>query len=333
MTIPIFSVVIPLYNKEIYIERALISVCYQSIKDIEIIVVNDGSTDDGVAVVNEYISRHGEQRIKIINQENAGVSAARNVGINKAQADLVAFLDADDNWEPTYLETILRLKMNYPEAGAYATSFSVCNRKGIIRNNILRTVPPYPWEGLLPNYFKSLAVGEIPFNTNSICIPKYILKKMGGFPIGEITGEDQDLWCRIALNYRIAYSSSAKVTYNHDYMFDNAFTKGRTRKVIKEFKVINTICQAIDDSNVTEETKFWMNIVLRNLKLDMAKIYIINGDRSNAISTLLNSTLPSINKIYWLILSLIPLGIFKIGFKINQYIHKWYFRIYHGQHL
>lgn len=114
-----FPVVIPLYNKEPHVKRALDSVMSQIVQDFEIIVVNDRSIDKSTDVVKSF----SDVRIRLINQENAGVSVARNRSIDEAKFELIAFLEADDEWMPDYLETIiLRLREQYPCAGLYATS-------------------------------------------------------------------------------------------------------------------------------------------------------------------------------------------------------------------
>ena len=111
------SVVIPLYNKRTSVIRALNSVLSQTIQPEEIIVVNDGSTDGSEQLVNEL----NHPLVRLINQPNAGVSAARNRGIKEAKGDWIAFLDADDEWMPEYLETIKSLSEKYPPV------FSACN--------------------------------------------------------------------------------------------------------------------------------------------------------------------------------------------------------------
>lgn len=95
----------PLYNNRNEVERALRSIAAQTVSGYEVIVVNDGSTDDGEKVVRGMNNPH----VRIINQENKGVSAARNRGVGEAENDLVAFLDADDEWNPDFLETIVRM--------------------------------------------------------------------------------------------------------------------------------------------------------------------------------------------------------------------------------
>lgn len=95
-----FSVIIPLYNKESQIKKTLESVLNQTFKDFEIVIVNDGSIDKSIEVVESF----DDNRIRIINQNNSGVSQARNRGIIEANRKWIAFLDADDLWKPNKLE-------------------------------------------------------------------------------------------------------------------------------------------------------------------------------------------------------------------------------------
>ena len=122
-TNPFISIVIPLYNKEKFIARTLESVLAQTFKNFEVLIVNDGSTDSSVEVAKKYI----DDRFRIINQKNSGVSAARNKGIKLARAKYIAFLDADDTWEPNFLSEIQRLIKKYPQAGLYGTGYRKIN--------------------------------------------------------------------------------------------------------------------------------------------------------------------------------------------------------------
>ena len=104
-----FSVIIPLYNKANFVRKTIESILNQTFTGFEIVVVNDGSTDNSLDVVNEI----SDPRIRIFTKENGGVSVARNFGIEKSQNEYIAFLDADDLWLPDYLETIKNMIEQY----------------------------------------------------------------------------------------------------------------------------------------------------------------------------------------------------------------------------
>ena len=108
-----FSVIIPLYNKAPYIERAVKSVLSQDYPHFEIIVVNDGSSDGGEKIVTKL----EDERLKLVSQKNAGVSAARNKGALEAKSEYLAFLDGDDTWEPNFLSELVKLIADFPNAG------------------------------------------------------------------------------------------------------------------------------------------------------------------------------------------------------------------------
>lgn len=118
---PFFSVVIPLYNKEHFVENTIQSVLNQTYTDFEIIIVNDGSTDNSLEIVNKNIESFKDA--KIINQENKGLSATRNKGVIRAKGEVIAFLDADDMWHPDFLKHIYNLYITFPEASLYGTDY------------------------------------------------------------------------------------------------------------------------------------------------------------------------------------------------------------------
>src|SRR5690554_4270366 len=123
---PYFSIIIPLYNKEKYIENTLKSVLNQSFSDFEVIVINDGSTDQSVAMVEKI----KDPRIHIVHQENQGVSVARNRGIALATTPHITFLDADDFWYPHYLETFYELLEKHPQHSVFSAAFEVETKWG-----------------------------------------------------------------------------------------------------------------------------------------------------------------------------------------------------------
>ena len=211
---PEVSVVIPLYNKAPYIARALASVITQTCQGFEVIVIDDGSTDGGA----EIVRRLDDTRIRVIRQENRGVSAARNRGIESARTDFIAFLDADDEWTPTHLEALLRLRDRYPHAGAYGTAYLIKRADLAIQVPSIDAdgIPPEPWEGLLPNYFRAAFPGPSPLSSSAVAVPKAILNEMGGFNTAAWYGEDVDVWGRIALRYPIAFSRDGMAIYHKE---------------------------------------------------------------------------------------------------------------------
>ena len=191
---------IPLYNKESYITKSIQSVLSQTISDFELIIVNDGSTDSSLDVVNGIT----DSRIRIINQENAGVSIARNNGVAAANSDIVAFLDADDEWLPRYLETILSLSEKFPNAGMFGTAFSVYADEKHIHDEIHKQ---NEGDRLFHSYFCEYMVAKHSIiMTSCFAAKKEALLKVGGYQPHMRIGEDHDLYGKIALSFPVAYS-------------------------------------------------------------------------------------------------------------------------------
>lgn len=209
-----FSVVIPLYNKEKSIASTVESVLNQTFQDFEIVVVDDGSTDRSAAVVSSV----PDGRIRLIRKENGGVSSARNVGFRNAKYDYVAFLDADDLWEKTYLEEIARLINDFPQCGIYGTGYSYLDNGKYIRAE--KTLPDgfrgiieNPWHDHIPHSYCT---------TTSCCLRKALFD-VGGFDESVCYGEDIDVWWRIMLNYPAAYYNKSLAVYRFD--FENRLMK------------------------------------------------------------------------------------------------------------
>jgi glycosyltransferase involved in cell wall biosynthesis len=242
------SVVIPLYNKGPYIARALNSVLSQTAQNFEVIVVDDGSTDDGADVVRGF----GDPRIMLIQQENKGVSAARNRGIEAARANLIAFLDADDEWLPKHLETLMRLWERYPVAGAYGTAYLMKMKNLSVRVAPFSSeIPKGPWEGLLPNYFKAAAMGEPPISASTVAVSKCILNEMGGFNTEAWWAEDTDLWGRIALKYPIAFSWEGGGIYH----LETSNRAGNRVEPVEENIFVSSALKALQAGKVPPELR------------------------------------------------------------------------------
>ncbi len=202
-----FSVVIPLYNKEHYIEATIRSVLSQTCTDYEVIVVDDGSKDSSLALARRFES----DRVRIIPQENQGVAVARNTGIVHARGEFICFLDADDEWRPEYLATISALTDQYPESAIFVTAYAVNMGNGKINYS----TQLQPETGCLPSYWLTLAKGYDFVWTSATTIRRQTLLDAGLFKPGEKIGQDLDMWARVArINPRVAYSNHVCVNYN-----------------------------------------------------------------------------------------------------------------------
>lgn len=202
-----YSVVIPLYNKEHYIEKTLHSVLKQTCQDFEVIVVDDGSSDQSL----EAAKRVRSDKIRIVSQENQGVAVARNTGIYQAKGEYIAFLDADDEWHENYLETIDALTGSYPQSDIFVTAYEVDLGKG--KKNYSAQLTPET--GCLDSYWLTLAKGYDFVWTSATTIRRQALLDAGCFKPGEKIGQDLDMWARVARgNPRVAYSAKFCVTYN-----------------------------------------------------------------------------------------------------------------------
>ena len=196
------TVVIPLFNKKATIQRALHSVFIQTVHPEEIIVVNDGSTDGSEKVVETI----NHPLIKLIHQTNAGVSAARNFGIKEAKGDWIAFLDADDEWMPEYLQKINFLNRSFPDCSVAATAYMTQDHNGKQKKLILNKIDFICDDGILTNYFEVASHSHPPLWTSAVVVKKNALDSIGWFPVGIKSGEDLLTWARLASKFKIAYS-------------------------------------------------------------------------------------------------------------------------------
>lgn len=279
------SVVIPLYNKESYVVRTLASVMRQTYRDYEIVVVDDGSTDNGAQVVeNLRISC-----LRLIRQENAGVSAARNRGIQEAKGDLIAFLDADDEWKPDYLETQMRLVEKYPQCDVFATNYEFQNQEGVISPTIIRKLPFDGKDGELSNYFEVASCSHPPICSISIMVRKTAILLVGGFPVGIKSGEDLLTWARLASKCKIAYIKKACAVFFHDERLFN--TDQRERLPESDDNVGKELNKIYSDDRKLKGLKQYIALWYKM----RARIYIQKHERCKGIAECLKSLRYSVN--------------------------------------
>jgi glycosyltransferase involved in cell wall biosynthesis len=204
---PAFSVVVPLYNKAAHIRSTLLSCLGQRLKPLEIIVVDDGSTDQGGDVVQAL----GEPGIRLIRQANGGVARARNTGIQEARGDWVVFLDADDWQHPLFLESLAAVIARFPQADMAGTQYRS------VAAESFRTPQAWPVD---PAQAPMELITDLPrrwpqgstFFTSSVAVRASRLRNLQPcFPPGENYGEDMDLWFRLGEATPIAWHSAPLV--------------------------------------------------------------------------------------------------------------------------
>lgn len=210
-----FSVIIPLYNKAPYVAKAIESVLGQTYRDFEVIVIDDGSTDQSLEVAKTFENKS----ITIISQPNSGVSTARNNGVKIAKYPYICFLDADDWWHPTFLEEMKRLITDFPDAGIYGSGYY------IVKNGQERIAPigvPQGFEQGIIDYCEVYAKTLcMPLWTGAVIVPKYIFDEEGGFKSQLKLGEDFDLWIRIVLKHKAILVNKPLAYYNQDVDVNN----------------------------------------------------------------------------------------------------------------
>lgn len=238
-----FSVIIPLYNKEISVRKTIQSVINQSFTEFEIIIVNDGSTDLSLKVV-ESIS---DSRIHIIDKPNGGVSSARNRGIEAARFDWVAFLDGDDIWEPNHLEVVKRLVVDYPKDNVFCTSFIKSGTSFPVQN-ATSVVPE-----VIDNYFEKAIHGHFLWTSVAV-VRRSIFANVGLFNQKLILGEDLDLWARLGRSNRIIRSKKVTAIYN---------TEAENRACTKKYNYSKSFISIIDLSGKSGSERNYLLYLLR----------------------------------------------------------------------
>lgn len=255
-----FSVVIPLYNKELSIQNTIQSVLNQASQDFEIVVVNDGSTDNSLEVVKQF----EDARIRIIDQPNGGVSSARNRGIQEAKFKWIAFLDGDDLWVTEHLEEITKMMRKFPQEKVFVTSFKYSDNRPMFKHP--RSEPIFK----IGNYFKE-AMKESLMWTSIVVVNKSCIDKVGGFNEKLNRGEDLDLWARLAREYQIV--KSKKITAIYSIVDINSLTRGNS---LYNKSILSTIeLKGLKGF----ERKYFKKMLLNRMKLNIKALKLIEFAR------------------------------------------------------
>ena len=300
------SVVIPLYNKEKYIERSITSVLSQTHNYFEIIVVNDGSTDGGP----EKVAEIKDDRIRILTQDNLGESAARNKGISEAKYELIAFLDADDQWEPEFLENCVRIAEKFPDIGMIGVAFKIIAPKEKIIYPQYKYVPVE--EGVIEDFFKA-AFKRDPVCSSSVVVRKEVFVNLGGFTVGLRYGADTFMWIKIAFNYQVYFIKKflAVVYENADNRVLDTYRNIEYAPLIENIRYLDKV---IDGGK-----NYYLNEYIYGTYLCLAKRCMRTGDKKN-LKLLLSKAKPTraykIDYRLFKIALYIPYPVFKIMYGI-----------------
>lgn len=198
---PLVSVIIPAYNAAEFISEALESVLVQTYRPLEIIVVDDGSRDGTSAVVERFVSKG----VRLILQENAGPSAARNRGIAAATGNYIAFLDADDLWMPETVQKLVSYIVNNPDVRLAFGDAGSFGPEGVLFDSAFKKYgfPDLAGRNVVANAFENLFEKGNFILTGTVLVERECLDNVGYFDEKLRYAEDADLWVRIALFYKI----------------------------------------------------------------------------------------------------------------------------------
>lgn len=248
---PLFSVIIPLYNKEKYIEKTIQSVLDQNFRDFEIVVVNDGSTDNSAVIV----ARMHDPRIRLITKENAGVAAARNTGIRSAEGKYICFLDADDLWEKDFLETVYSLFREFPTADMACPTYQVAYKNKVV-HPVWKSVS-LEKDSLINDFYEMATAPFWVCNCSCVAIKRLAFDKLDHwFSEGESVYEDFDLFLRLGRRCKVAHSNRICATYQRET--ETNARKNHKDKIVYSKSFMKTLVDLMEDRELSEQQKEWV---------------------------------------------------------------------------
>lgn len=269
-----FSVVIPLYNKEKDIANTIYSVLAQSYGSFELIIVNDGSTDNSRQVVEQF----KDDRIILFDKSNGGAASARNYGVLKSNAEHIVFLDGDDYWYTDHLETLNGTLKQFPQAKWCSTAYEIKhNERLMLPMKCPANDYGTNWIGKIDDFFASSMIDCMAW-TSSVCMRKDFFNELGGFNLIYDTGQDMDLWIRAALKSELYFCN--KITTRYELMASNRLTNQPT--ISKRHLNVQSFAEIEKDNKSLK--KFMDRIRFAYaIKYKLAGITLMYRDCKNAI--------------------------------------------------
>lgn len=284
-----FSVIIPVYNGAKFIDNAVNSVFSQTNQDWELIVVNDGSFDDTKTVLKKY---ENNEKVKVINQENSGVSVARNNGFSASKGEYIVFLDADDVWHNNHLEVMAELIAKNPGAGLYGTF----TRTELVNGDVIEKAEYFDGkeedvflEDFFAEYHKDKSAKM--FTVITTCILRDAFIKAGGFPVGCKIGEDLELSLVVAAYYPVVLSSKATATYIKG---NSEATK--TKSFDAQWGFFDRVETLYKDETIPLSKRENLKKVMEWFSMRRCRHFIVDGQRRKAYSVYKNMDKNAIGK-------------------------------------
>ena len=307
-----FSVIIPVYNKQNFVYNTIQSVLSQTFSDFEIIIINDGSTDES----EKEIMKFSDERINYIKQHNKGLSASRNKGIKIASSKYLTFLDSDDIWHPGYLEKIIYLINSFPSEKIFATNYYDIYPNGIklLPKNLALQ---FKEDAIIRNYF-SLNLGQPFYIASCLCVEKSVFKTIGYFNEKITYAEDVDFNIRSNLKFNTIFTNKPYIDY---YVFseNQITTTGLKDKTIPDFSFYKK-------NNINNKE---LNVYLDFNLYTIAKMYKMDSDFKNFKKIYVQIDLKNLNfkqkcllkmpRFLLLILKIIARLFIKFGIRFSSY--------------
>ena len=270
-----FSVIVPVYNGEKFIDKAIESVFAQTVSDWELIIVNDGSSDNTLSVLEKYADN---EKIKIISQKNSGVSVARNNGVKNSKGDYIAFLDADDVWYENHLEVMKNMTDKYPDAGLIGTF----TRVELVNHNVIseceyfkdKTEEVY-LEDFFAEYHKEKSAKM--FTVITTVVSRQAFDKSGGFPVGCKIGEDLEFSLVIAAYYPVVLSPVATAIYKKENS-----TATKTKSFDADWGFFERVEGIYADESIPYAKRENLKKVMEWFSMRRCRHYLIDGKKKTA---------------------------------------------------
>lgn len=297
-----YSVIVPLYNKGPYVEQTVRSVLRQTVSALEVLVVDDGSTDDGPARVLHLAAQ--DDRVRLLRQANAGVSRARNHGIEQARGEWVAFLDADDLWHPQVLEGHDHIRQRWPQA-----EFTGISYREIEEGQETFHLDPAPvasgsWPAPAPlQDMAGFMRAGLEFFTGSVAVAASLLNRTGiRFPVGESFGEDLDTWLRLAEHRDMVFMRVRLVEYLH---VPGSLGVVNHKTLAMEAPFIERLRLRSLDPQVPERFRRSYTHYVRHCRVTRARQLHAAGRTREALQHLWSAGVPNADRRWWVTLALL----------------------------